>query len=1123
MISISQNFGFAKATPLTFKLDDSILNEYKTFLWNFGDGNFSRVPTPTYTYDKPNSYEVTVNAYKNDGTFTTLTTSINISLFLTESIRFDTVPPPTFASHYNQYPFKVKITSSSVGKHVIDLSTQFSKSYAYQRPKNKWSFLRPEWRFLDINGNEIESIETIDTEIKIDKDGLLDTNGTTVGVTGYAEFYLIDDLYNIDVIETRDPYTTIIATLQTSAINSFHDSYNTGENLPSFSNSKAMAIMPHVFIWRYPDYIDITENGLRGYVDTRWSLSKQPIITKFVFDDKINFEFNHGNGIKLYNPESNFCHYIPYNEENTQTINIMVCGISANITPSPQEINFLDKETGFKSAGYFKGSFEVESVSAKNVKIVANATITNIPKLTSNLYNPIFWVSNPEAGMAAAIQYFKNDWIDQLSCKNLNNSFIKAFDVPVIKPITTVSFLQDVHPLSGFHGVYSIAALPAPDYQAWMCDSENNIIYKFSCTGELLSTINLSDIFYKNNFEFLVNKKLFGQISPACIALDGDKNMWVTLYDTISSLKFDKNGNLLFVSSPINSIGYDLSGGNNTSFLNFFDDIVNFYNNDEDYDINLIEPTGVDTDREDNVWMSYSSPLSGWIVKYDKNGNVLKTISYPLCSSPQEIKCDIYNNIWVVGDQFTLDHELRPPLASRHMSSFIEKRNSEGVLLSSFGPFNSINHLTLDKYENPWFTFGYHWIGTINNINGRQKKLKITSGGYSDNVPDWFNPNENADETALEGIATDSLNNVYVINSIENKIYIIDGDNFEIKDYFHLNPKGFLFSNENYDENSLTKLEFNYWSKSAQAQGDWTGLRWVLKYIDRVDFLSNTRQLTGETNYLNFYDKNPFDFFKINQNHDLAGSMKSIAFQPELKKSEFLFDTFLSSIYGKYPFEHNDLGVNLYEKISNFVSNQSDVDTCDIKTLYDLSQSVDLNGDDFKLNFPLEIRRLMDVLSINQSKLWGSTLEDNFNFKKYNKNDNFNRGKLLKSDSYMVTAGVPVILKTKSLNDHKKIETGYYFSNNFSVVSSLNVGISTYNLSGLAEILNLGDDWKVFYEFYEFIPYKNEVYIDGMIDWNNDQTVLNRNLSSHHEWIRDGGIMDTLFSYELYKGLGLLE
>jgi hypothetical protein len=521
--------------------------------------------------------------------------------------------------------------------------------------------------------------------------------------------------------------------------------------------------------------------------------------------------------------------------------------------------------------------------------------------------------------------------------------------------------------------------------------------------------------------------------------------------------------------------------------------------------------------------MSYSSPLSGWIVKYDKNGNVLKTISYPLCSSPQEIKCDIYNNIWVVGDQFTLDHELRPPLTSRHMSSFIEKRNSEGVLLSSFGPFNSINHLTIDKYENPWFTFGYHWVGTINNISGRQKKLKVVSGGYSDNVPEWFNPNENADETALEGIASDSLNNIFVINSIENKIYIIDGDKFEIKDFFHLNPKGFVFSNENFDENSPTKLEFNYWSKSAQAQGDWTGFRWIVKYTDRLDFLSQNLSLSGETNNLFFYDKNPFDFYKINENHDLAGSMKNIAYQPEIKKSEFLFDEFLASIYGKYPFEHNDLGVNVYEKVSNFVSNQSDVDTCDIKALYDLSQTVDLNGDDFKLNFPLEIKRLMDTLSINQSKLWGSTLEDNYNFKKYNQNDNFNRGKLLKTDTYMVTAGVPVILKTKSLNDPKKIETGYYYNSNFSVASSLNIGLSTYNLSGLAQILNLGDDWKVFYEFYEFMPYQNKVYIDGIIDWKNEQTVLNRNLSSHQEWIRDGGIMDTLFSYELYKGLGLLE
>jgi hypothetical protein len=44
---------------------------------------------------------------------------------------------------------------------------------------------------------------------------------------------------------------------------------------------------------------------------------------------------------------------------------------------------------------------------------------------------------------------------------------------------------------------------------------------------------------------------------------------------------------------------------------------------------------------------------------------------------------------------------------------FLEKRNSNGVLLSSVYPIKGLNYLTLDTDQNPWFTFSYSWIGEI--------------------------------------------------------------------------------------------------------------------------------------------------------------------------------------------------------------------------------------------------------------------------------------------------------------------------------------------------------------------------------------------------------------------------
>jgi len=337
-IIVFPEYGYVDATPFSFNLDSSIISNYNKFLWNFGDGGFSRLPSPTHTYKYPNEYTISVNCYKSDGTYDTYTSTLNVKLYISESIYFENVPPPTYASHYNKHPFKINITSQHTGKHTIDLSTQFSKSYQNQLPRNKWSFLRPEWKFLDLNGNIITSIETIDTPIKINKYGKLDNiSGITVGVTGTAEFYLVDDLYNTDLIKLREPHTTIIATLQTSAVHSFHDSFNLDKTLPSYSNSLATAIMPHTFSWRYPNKIKISENGVREYIKNRWTQTSHPILIKYAFDDNPVYIDQE---LKLYNPESNFCHYIPFNESYSETLMVSICGISSSLIPQPTEVTF---------------------------------------------------------------------------------------------------------------------------------------------------------------------------------------------------------------------------------------------------------------------------------------------------------------------------------------------------------------------------------------------------------------------------------------------------------------------------------------------------------------------------------------------------------------------------------------------------------------------------------------------------------------------------------------------------------------------------------------------------------------------------------------------------------------
>jgi PKD repeat protein len=1134
--------GYAKSTKFSF-FSDTTLNllsqGYTAYLWNFGDGAYSREANPTHSYKKPGTYTVKFTAYKNDGTYDSYSDQISISLYLNESLYFDTVPPPTYAGHLNRYPFKIKITSSSTKPHYIDLGVQFSKSYQFKDPENKWSFLRPQWQFRDINnGSLINSIKTEDTLIRIDDTGQISPSGVVVGVTGVAEFYFFDDLYNSDLVVENQPYTTIIATLRTSGINSFHDSENLSEDAPSYSNSLASVTMPHIFNWRDPDFIRITENGYKKFSTVRFVNQKNPfVLNTSVNKIDTNDDVFDGNGSRIPD-DKEFLHYVPYDKNiifplfnsNEVPINKNIVNLEKDengnpkfldveITPSETTFKFED-DFGFKTGGYCKGSYVVKT-STIDCYLSASAYFP-IPSIKTKDINPILWISNPEAGMMATAQYFYKPTTYIIDNGYLNKVFIKTFNVPIVEATDPDTFFtNDLYATSGHHGINCIAALPAPTYHAWAIDSDLNNLYRINSIGQILCSINLT-----NTYIQLRQDVNYNQVSPAYVVLDSKKNVWVSLYDTEYSLKFDNQGNYLTYAKFDYNIP-TLDWWFHASSIKY-KKLDSFGNPILDYDAIPVESTGIETDLNDNVWITYSSPFSGLLVKYNSNGNLLSAFTYPLCSCPQDLVCDNQNNIWVSVAE-NVDH----------LSGYIEKRNSNGVLLSSFGPFNSVNHMTLDNNQNLWFTYSYHWVGKIDNVNGRFSNIQIKTGNYSDTPPEWFTPNENADETALEGISSDYLGRIFVIHSIENTVFVIDSNTNEIVDRFYINPKGFVFSLSGAE--APTQVEYNIWSKSAQAAGDWSGFEWTNKYgsfeYENFPYIKDSttiyKYVTGSSispdnesvgNYLTYYPYNFYDLYKKNENFDLTESMKSISFQPSLQYSEFLYNKFFASIFGKEPFQHDDIGINIYEKIANFVFNKSDIDTCNVNALYDLAESVDLNTDDFRLNYPLSILRVMDLLSINQSRLFGTILQDTENFTTASKNSNFNRGNLLYTESYIVSAGTPVILKTKSLNNYRFINTGEIYNDQY------------YTLNILADSLSLPSDWEKYYEFYEYLPMKNEINVESIIDWehtNFDRNetldfLTNPSLSSNPypdsflKWTASEGTMESIFTYELYKGLGII-
>lgn len=1330
--TISKNEGYVNITKFRFGVEPLSAFNYTKYLWDFGDGVRSREPNPSHFYTNPSSYNITLNAYNSNNELTVYTGNVKVDLFINNSIYFDFVPPPTFAGHLNRYPFKVNITSPNTDEHIIDLYANFSRSYAPQDKNDKWTFLRPQWRFLDKSGKQIHYIKTEDHIIKADDDGKISTSGVVAGVTGTAEFYFVDDIYNFDLALDEKPYTSIVATLRTASTKSFNDAENINPELPSDSNSLAQAVLPYIILWRTPDILKITENGIREHSNPRWINTKNPVI--------INCNFNQleypdsvldGNNVSVFNKNASFAEYIPLNENETVAVSASFFNLSSNIYPKPIQFKFYD-ENDFKTAGYYKGNFVVNS-SATNVSLSA-AAIINIPELSGNYFNPLIWVPNPAAGNLNVVQYIKNDYTKQiyLNTENILNqekAIVHDINVPLV---SSADFLVDPMALTGHHGINCVAALPLPSYHAWTVDSDLNQIYRISSQGQILCSINLKS---------LLNKPY---VSPSYCVLDGEENLWVTLHDTSSTLKFNSQGNLLFSVNPLTNVYPSTSIANQNRYLfdsQFYPITADNGSLIEDF----VNPTCVDVDTKNNAWITYSNTFSSWVCKVSSNGINLSSIFYPVCSSPTEIVCDNQDNVWIALSNQTYRGKC-----------YLEKRSSVGVKLSTFGPFKGLSYLTIDNKQNPWFIHSYQYIGTIQNgnvssykipLNGIYKNLPLgidvtsyvtepssknnllwsknfenvywkksnveiipnseiapdgsneseylietagvsgryalssgnvafngfnvasiyvkpdtryflelslrntTNGNYANavfnlstgaitgisgtfgiyelennwyrcyisgnssnvnsnffinlhngvssvyvgtsslyeqtssasplltseyteiyqqnvsgltllpqptaalfglyiwgaqwelgTIPSSFIPTSatvverpdtkinvlgNVDESALKGIAYNGKDNIYVINSLENELVIFDPIKYNIKDRFFINPKGFNYYPSQLDNvvnrgsflreiisvGSSTNVEYHPWTNGIIATGDWTSWRWSNKFRN---ITSNTKYISGESRKMDFYIKNPYEIYKINENYDLAGKMKELAFTPTLQESEFLFDKFLKNIFGKN--NHDDLGVLVYEKISNYLDNHSDIDTCNVNALYSLAASVDLDSDDFRLNYPFLIKRLMDLASINKTRLWGDKDKTTFNFKDTSKTGVLNRGDLLNTSTYQVTAGIPVILKTRSLFKYNLILTG-------PIKEQLNNQINiknNYSLQELSTYLGLDSNWNQYYEYYEYIPTTSNQQLEGVIDWSNQNTTLNYNNSSLNAWSGNEGVLETAFNYELYKGLNIL-
>lgn len=1086
--------GYTLATTITctVPVDDEYFTQADAVVWYFGDGEKYTATaasglSATHTYKLPGTYTLSAIAYtdypnSNQNEVAIATASCKIVNFIDNAVEFITVPPPTLPGFFSQYPYKI-IWSVSDPTIIpkIDLYSQFCRSYPPQDILNKWSFVRPEWRFTDLSGNPIKSIYPDFTTVKINSKGEVDEEGIAVGLTGVAEFYFIDDIYSVDLFIYDAPSPIVWATIQTSAINYFLDSDIKTGNVYGYSTTEVRAYAPHVSYWRAPDFLKITENGIRDFVNPRWSSASIPFFVSAQIDP------TQVKKIKQYRPDITFAKYIPY-AVSAEGMDYVECAEDIPVTVTvvgsssatffnegvPSTINntgnYLFNQTdkyNFVAPGFIKDEVKIYDQGPKQLSAEAIIDFEKL-KLPVNalIYNPYVWIPNPVAGTITMVYY--TGGLNEHFAKAVKRQFTthsrKNIFTPIVNNINTTSA-----GLTGFNGIYAVAVSPGnePDfeYYTWVADADLDKLYKYDTLAQMVLSADLKTV------------TGLDKVSPATICLDHDKNLWVTCYDTLSVLKFDIDGNFLFgvdVSAHIPLIDPNMPGMFDVSpAVTIFDDVK------------VIEPTCIDTDTKNNVWVSYSNPVSSYIVKYSSTGAYLTSIALPLNSTPQDILIDKDDSFWVAES-----HEVYGE------NGVLKKYDTLGNVLSTFNNIPNLGYLTYDVDGTPWFTYEFNKIGKIQNGVFTHVASVTSSYAFTNlNIPPQVGPTGYIESVALEGIACTHKNLIFVVHSIDNKVYVYNAKNNQHVDTISIKPDTMLGI---YNDRQSYKHHEEQWQKSIQIIGDWTGIRWSRKY---KSFYFDTKKITGTSKILNVSELNNQEIRKKNQNFNMSEQLASLALSPALRSNNFLFDTFLPAIYGTSE-NVDDIGTAVYEKIANFLANHNDIDTCEIDSLYKLADMLDIAIDDYRLSFPFQIEQIINLITISHSKLWGSPFKVETDASKL-------RGDKLPVDA-RVQEGDSIIIYDKP-ND----------SYSYLYLPSIE-GHRRYALSELTAV-GLIPPIQSNYDFYTYAPTRDVQFEGGVIDWLNPHTTLNPyRASSYEEWVADSGIIDNILNFYLYKGLKLI-
>jgi hypothetical protein len=397
---------------------------------------------------------------------------------------------------------------------------------------------------------------------------------------------------------------------------------------------------------------------------------------------------------------------------------------------------------------------------------------------------------------------------------------------------------------------------------------------------------------------------------------------------------------------------------------------------------------------------------------------------------------------------------------------------------------------------------------------------------------------------------TDGNFNLFPIKYIGEEVnFIVQLQNISggnIKDYPLLLSSDFRFflsgTNGNIINNNTFYSDFGPLSSLEQG-GFFKGLfvsPVTANNVALVAVLSTTDnvQLTGYSSTFTVYSSSgEYNLRKVNEDFDQTEAFKSLAFQPVLYDKTQFFDGFLGQIVGNANSDPNTLGIEVYEKIANFISNNNDIDYCNLNQLKSLLDSVNATYQDFNYQYPPSLRRLTDILSVKHKNLFGqlNQYQSNYDNKGFTISPVYglNKGSLLDIYTTILSGGSAV--NPTNIIAYEKFSQVYTLVNtnltNVTNYLSATNSLSSYALSSIDSSWGWdlvlptgvsGVEVSQYYDFYQYKPGIQGSLLQKFIDFNNPNNTLTITNSSYSDYIAQGGIIDNILLYSLYTGLEVL-